>query len=555
MRPIQSFLLAAAVCLLPALGAAAGVTRLTPNPLPLGSVEAFMTVHGTGLIGNPNTIDSIVISIAGPAGEYLMEASSIAYSNEQSEAIEFYVPWQVAVTPGQYSVLLSVKHFDFPATVFNPVTFSVEPEPEFFGPPLLVLPEALVVEADSRSGATVFYEAYALSQPSGQQIRANCNVDSGATYPFGLTVVQCTATDANGSSHDEFNVFVQDTVRPTLTLPADIVTANPVVTYVVTATDAVSGDLIPTCFPASGATFPFGTTEVFCAAEDLQSNPVFGTFRVTVTGGPPVLTVPTGITAEATSGSGAVVNYVTSATNSATIACTHASGSTFPLGTTTVSCTATNPSGSDTETFNVIIVDTTAPALTVPTSVTAEATSASGAVVTYSASATDLVDGSISVVCTPASGSTFPLGGTFVNCVATDARGNAANGGFTVTVRDTTPPQILEISVTPATIWPPDHKMVTATVSVSVFDVVDTTPMAQIVSVTSNQPVQGTGDGDTAPDWNITGPLTVELRAERSGNDDRAYRITVEVTDDSGNLSQRPLEVRVTQASRRRSIR
>lgn len=517
-----------------------------------------MSIHGTGLIGDQNTIDTILIAISGPAGEYLMEASSIAQYVEREEVIdliEFYVPWQVAVTPGQYTIVLSVKHFDSPANVFGAAPFSVELEPEFFGPPLLVLPEAVIVEAANRGGAIVFYDAYAISQHSGEQIPVNCNADSGELFSFGLTVVQCSATDINGSSQEEFNVYVQDTTRPTMTLPADIVTANQVVTYVVTATDDVSGDLIPICYPASGSTFPFGTTEVFCAAEDLQSNPVFGTFLVTVAGGPPELTVPADITAEATSGSGAVVSYLTSATNSATIACTHASGSTFALGTTSVSCTATNPSGSDTETFNVIVVDTTAPALTLPAGVTAEATSASGAAVTYSASATDLVDGSVSVACTPASGSTFPFGGTFVNCVATDAHGNAANGGFLVTVRDTTPPQILEISVNPATIWPPDHKMVAATVSLVVFDLVDATPMAQIVSVTSNQPVNGTGDGDTAPDWKITGPLTVDLRSERSGNADRVYTITVEVTDDSGNVSQRSIEVRVTQTSRRRATR
>jgi uncharacterized protein (DUF697 family) len=70
-----------------------------------------------------------------------------------------------------------------------------------------------------------------------------------------------------------------------------------------------------------------------------------------------------------------------------------------------------------------------------PGTITATATSASGAVVTYSASATDPVDGSIKPVCTPASGSTFPLGATTVNCTATNSHGVKASGSFQVQVQ------------------------------------------------------------------------------------------------------------------------
>jgi hypothetical protein len=65
---------------------------------------------------------------------------------------------------------------------------------------------------------------------------------------------------------------------------------------------------------------------------------------------------------------------------------------------------------------------------------TAPATSAKGAVVKFSASATDLVDGSVTVACTPVSGSTFPFGTTTVSCSAKDKAGNSASGSFKVTV-------------------------------------------------------------------------------------------------------------------------
>jgi hypothetical protein len=62
--------------------------------------------------------------------------------------------------------------------------------------------------------------------------------------------------------------------------------------------------------------------------------------------------------------------------------------------------------------------------------------------VTFTASATDNIDGALTPVCSPASGSMFPLGQTAVTCAATDAHDNRASATFTVTVRDTTAPVI-----------------------------------------------------------------------------------------------------------------
>lgn len=82
------------------------------------------------------------------------------------------------------------------------------------------------------------------------------------------------------------------------------------------------------------------------------------------------------------------------------------------------------------------------PVLQLPANITAEATSASGAAVTYTATATDDLDPSPVVSCSPASGSTFPLGTTTVTCTATDAANNSSSGSFTVTVQDTTAPAV-----------------------------------------------------------------------------------------------------------------
>src|SRR5206468_6781717 len=101
--------------------------------------------------------------------------------------------------------------------------------------------------------------------------------------------------------------------------------------------------------------------------------------------------------------------------------CPPVSGLTFPPGATTVSCTATDTKGNHgAASFTVTVTDTAGPVVTVPANATVEATGATGATFTYTATASDLVDGPRAVTCSPASGSTFPLGPATVNCTATD---------------------------------------------------------------------------------------------------------------------------------------
>jgi hypothetical protein len=88
-------------------------------------------------------------------------------------------------------------------------------------------------------------------------------------------------------------------------------------------------------------------------------------------------------------------------------------------------------------------------------------------------------------------------------------------------------------------------------VSVNAVDAVDPAPLSHIVSVSSNQPINGTGDGDTAPDWVITGSMTLDLRAERSSGVDRVYTITVVTIDSNGNSTTSTVTVTVTQGKRR----
>lgn len=82
----------------------------------------------------------------------------------------------------------------------------------------------------------------------------------------------------------------------------------------------------------------------------------------------------------------------------------------------------------------VVVSDSTPPVLVVPTNIAVDATSPSGAVVNFAATATDAVDPNPVVNCTPMSGSTFPVGANSVTCTATDASGNSTTANFAVTV-------------------------------------------------------------------------------------------------------------------------
>ncbi len=104
-----------------------------------------------------------------------------------------------------------------------------------------------------------------------------------------------------------------------------------------------------------------------------------------------------------------------------------------------------------------------------------------------------------------------------------------------VTVVDTTPPVIASIGATPSSLRPRNHRLVPITVQVAAQDLCGTSSCA-ISAVSSSDPIEGLGDGDTAPDWVITGPLTVDLRAEVAGpSRARVYTITVTCADGSSN--------------------
>lgn len=323
-------------------------------------------------------------------------------------------------------------------------------------------------------------------------------------------------------------LVVADTTPPVLSLPGNMTLeatgpSGRTVTFTATANDAVDGSRPVTCTPASGSTFPIGTTTVNCSASDLSGNTASGSFTITIQDTtPPALTLPGNMTVEAEDASGAVVSFSATATDivdgSRPVSCSPASGNTFPLGITTVHCSASDTRGNTANgSFTVTVQDTLAPTLVLPADMIEEATSPAGAEVHFSATATDLVDGDLPVSCSPASGDTFPLGTTTVDCSASDGEGNTASGSFEVTVRDTTPPSIAS---------PADIHVITSNPAGTTVD---------YVTPTANDLVDGPIDVSCSPVSGSlfpvgTTPVTCTAASDSAGNTASPVTFNVIVT-------------------------
>lgn len=328
-------------------------------------------------------------------------------------------------------------------------------------PVLPTLQNVIGIEATGPNGAAVTYSGTA-DDPDSGSLPLEFDPPSGTIFPLGTTTVQYSATDlAGNTTTGSFTVTVVDTTAPTLPVLANIINVEAtgpngaVVSYDGEASDVVDGTLNLEFDVSPGALFPLGTTTVNYSATDASGNRASNSFAVTVVDStaPTLPMLPNIANVEATGPNGAAVVYSGTANDlvdgMVSISFDIMSGSTFPLGTTTVQYSATDAAGNAANgSFTVTVVDTTAPTLPLMPNINAvEATGPNGAAVSYSGVATDLVDGAITLNFDVASGSVFSLGTTTVQYSATDAAGNKANGSFAVTVVDTTAPMISDFSV------------------------------------------------------------------------------------------------------------
>jgi HYR domain-containing protein/thrombospondin type 3 repeat protein len=229
------------------------------------------------------------------------------------------------------------------------------------------------------------------------------------------------------------------------------------------------------------------------------------------------------------------------------------SGSTLavdlPVGAHEVVLRVADMVGEETSTsVNVRVTDSTPPSISCPASVTMECAGPGGTSLQVAATVYDAC-GPVTEVTNSRTGSgsdasgLYPLGGTQVRFTATDAAGNLATCASAVVVADTTPPS-LHVTLSPTTLWPPNHRLVRVQAEWQVSDACDPGAGVVLAAATSSEAddTPGSGDGDTTGDigdaFNGTSDASVLLRAERSGNGPgRIYTLTYAATDASGNTA------------------
>jgi hypothetical protein len=220
-----------------------------------------------------------------------------------------------------------------------------------------------VVSGGTATGVTLTNIANASGMITAN-VAASCTATSGT--------VRLGVTDPGGlTATADLQVNVTPNDPPVITCPGNIVKStdpgqcSAVATFTATANDDCDGAVVPICAPPSGASFAKGITTVTCTASDTSGHSSSCTFTVTVQDTQsPVIVCPANLTVIAARPGDTTV-IITYAAPMATdncavqsILCMPPSGSAFPLGTTTISCTATDTSGNNAGcSFSVTVFD------------------------------------------------------------------------------------------------------------------------------------------------------------------------------------------------------
>jgi hypothetical protein len=311
-------------------------------------------------------------------------------------------------------------------------------------------------------GALVNYVTGASDNCSG--VTMSTDHPSGTIFPVGVTTVWLKAKDASENQDScSFTVTINDTQKPHIICPADIVQSNDpgecdaVVNYEVTATDNCDTNPVIELSTPSGSRWSVGSHQVMATATDVSGNADTCYFSVQVndTEGPHV-TCPDDIVIDNDPGAcGAYVGFLVTGYDNCSfstkdIQVSPPSGSFFPIGQTEVTAIGTDRSGNaDTCTFLVTVNDTEKPEIDCPIDIVrANDPGQCGATVGFKYFGDDNCPQGLTVVAEPPSGSLFGFGTTQVTITATDTSGNADTCYFNVTINDTEPP----VAICPANI-------------------------------------------------------------------------------------------------------
>ncbi|MFP5263111.1 MAG: alpha-amylase family glycosyl hydrolase [Blastocatellia bacterium] len=219
-------------------------------------------------------------------------------------------------------------------------------------------------------------------------------------------------------------------------------------------------------------------------------------------------------------------------------------------GSTTVSVRAIDAAGNVSAVESrEIRIDVTRPNMTCPAAVTVSAGQSCQSPVpnvSQSVAASDNLTpaGSLTIKQSPAAGTMVGAGAHVITVTATDRAGNSNTCATVLNVIDDAPPTVTAVGVDKPVLRPANHKMVSVRVNYLAVD--NCGPVTCALGVSSNEPVNGTDDGDTAPDWEVVDAHNVRLRSERAGAaGGRVYTITVTCSDPSGNSTVKTVTVTV----------
>lgn len=204
------------------------------------------------------------------------------------------------------------------------------------------------------------------------QVTTNTTLHEEAGLAEGTYAYRIRARDTGGhtATSGELAVIV-DLTAPQLVIPGAVtvdatVPTGATVTFQATATDNVDAQVPVGCVPASGTHFNIAETMVNCQATDTAGNAASASFVVTVRDVfAPGLVVPANVEVDATTPAGAVVLFAVTASDNVdplpAVSCDHDSGVSYPIGSTTVTCTARDSSGnvSAPGTFDIKVIGAT----------------------------------------------------------------------------------------------------------------------------------------------------------------------------------------------------
>jgi hypothetical protein len=301
-------------------------------------------------------------------------------------------------------------------------------------PPTLSVPDDFTRKTESDDGVNVKYLATASDDRDGP-LTPTCRPASGKRFQLGRTQVTCSTADATGhTTRADFTVTVaRGDTGPAAKTPASASGAANT-----PSTGSGTGNTPPTTGRTGNTPPTTGRTG--------NTPPTTGRAVDTT---PPDVSVPDNIQQKATGPQGREISYTATATDDrdGTLkpVCDPPSGGVFAIGTRSVRCTATNSAGlTASRSFTVEVIDGPPKLeITPPDRVTAP--DDKGADVTFTAGATDDVDGRLQPDCEPRSGSFFEIGETTVTCTVKDSAGHTESRSFTVDVveqPDTTRPVI-----------------------------------------------------------------------------------------------------------------